>query len=236
MDEILGGLADYLGRGAVTSASVARAAEGTTFEASCYADPLGVEHLTGSLSKAVEFFGAWEAPVQLRFTSKFDGVDPLIGIGHARRVRVRMSVNAPALVRFEGGASPLANRVAALGRLARDGYRVGLTIAPIQPVDNWRREYETLFDLVSGALAGVADLDLTAELITHRFSAKSKAVLQGWYPGTALDLDEAARARKTTKFGTAKFVYPTPLMREMRDALTAMLRDRLPAARVLYWT
>lgn len=236
IEEILAGLAGYLGRGEVTSASSDRAAEGTTFEASCYADPLGIEHLTGSLSEAVRFFGAWDAPVQLRFTSKFDGVGPLIGLNHARRVRVRMSVNAPSLIRFEGGTSPLDARIAALGRLARDRYRVGLTIAPIQPAGDWRAGYGELFDRVGRELDGVPDLDLTAELITHRFTPKSKAVLEGWYPGSDLDLDEAVRSRKLTKFGSTKWVYPAPIMREMRDELTRMLAARLPYAKTLYWT
>ena len=141
VEEILGGLAAYVGQGQVTSASPDRAHEGTTFEASCYADPLGIEHLTGSLSEAVRVFGAWDAAVQLRFTTKFDGVGPLIGLDHGRRVRVRMSVNAQPLIRFEGGTSTLAARLSALGRLARDGYRVGLTVAPIQPVEGWRETY-----------------------------------------------------------------------------------------------
>ena len=236
VEEILSALPDHLGRGTVTSASGGRAHEGTTFEASCYADPLGIEHLTGSLSEAVRFFGRWDAPVQLRFTSKFDGVAPLIGLAHGGRVRVRMSVNAPALIRFEGGTSPLQARLDALARLARDGYRVGLTVAPIQPIDDWRAGYAELFDRTAQALAGVSDPDLTVELITHRFTPKSKAVLQDWYPGSSLDLDEGARARKLTKFGSTKFVYPADTMREMRGALTGMIADRMPDARILYWT
>ncbi len=236
VDEILDGLAAYVGQGGVTSVSADRAHEGTTFEASCYADPLGVEHLTGSLSAAVRRFGAWDASVQLRFTTKFDGVGPLIGLPHGRRVRVRMSVNAAPLIRFEGGTSSLSARLSALGRLARDGYRVGLTVAPIQPVEGWRVAYAQLFRDAGRELAGVADLDLTVELITHRFTPKSKAVIQGWYPGTSLDLDEAARSRKLTKFGSTKFVYPAPLMREMRETLAALLHEHLPAARQLYWT
>ncbi|WP_217433618.1 spore photoproduct lyase family protein [Caulobacter sp. S45] len=234
--EILDDLAAYVGQGSVTSVSQARSQEGTTFEASCYADPLGVEHLTGSLAEAVRFFGAWEAPVQLRFTTKFDGVEPLLGLAHARRVRVRMSVNAAPLIRFEGGTSPLAARLAALGRLARDGYRVGLTVAPIQPVDGWREAYTALFAQAAAELEGIPDLDLTAELITHRFTPKSKAVLQAWYPGTALDLDEDSRSRKLTKFGSTKFVYPAALMRDMREALSTMIGRELPSARILYWT
>lgn len=236
LDEILEGLPAHLGRGAVTSASVERAHEGTTFEASCYADPLGIEHLTGSLTETVRFFGRWEAPVQLRFTSKFAGVEPLIGLPHGRRVRVRMSVNASSLIRYEGGTSPLSARLDALARLAHDGYRVGLTVAPIQPVAEWRAGYADLFAQAARALAGAPDLDLTVELITHRFTPGSKSVLQGWYPGSDLDLDEAARSRKLTKFGSVKYVYPADAMREMRAALTGLAAEHLPAARILYWT
>ncbi|GJE53803.1 Spore photoproduct lyase [Methylobacterium thuringiense] len=236
LDEILEALPAHLGQGGVTSTSADRAHEGTTFEASCYADPLGIEHLTGGLTKAVRFFGSWDAAVQLRFTSKFADVSPLIGLPHGRQVRVRMSVNAPALIRYEGGTSPLAARIEALSRLARDGYRVGLTVAPIQHFEGWRSGYADLFAQVGQALAGVPDLDLTAELITHRFTPGSKGVLQGWYPGSDLDLDEGARSRKLTKFGSVKFVYPAETMREMQAALTGLLAEHLPAARLLYWT
>ena len=236
VEEILGGLGAYFGQGAVTSVSAERAGEGTTFEASCYTDPLGVEHLTGSLSEAVRFFGAWNAPVQLRFTTKFAEVDPLIGLDHGGRVRVRMSVNAAPLIRFEGGTSPLAARLNALGCLARDGYKIGLTVAPIQPVEGWREAYAALFRMAATELADVANLDLTAELITHRFTPKSKAMLQGWYPGSRLEMDEAQRSRKLTKFGSVKHVYPAPIMRELRAGITAALSQHLPSARMLYWT
>ena len=236
VDEILAGLPFALGEGTVTSRSAKRAEEGTTYEASCYTDPLGIEHLTGSLAEAVRFFGAWEAPVQLRFATKFAAVSPLIGLHHARRVRVRYSINAPRLIRYEGGTSPLAARIGALGRLARDRYRIGLTVAPIQHFAGWREDYAALFAAVAHELSGVADLDLTAELITHRFTPNSKAVLQGWYPGSDLDLDEANRVRKLTKFSSVKHVYPAPIMKEMRAGLNALLAEHLPQARVLYWT
>ena len=236
LDEILGGLAAYVGKGAVTSAQAARAAEGTTFEASCYTDPLGIEHLTGSLSAAVRAFGAWNAPVQLRFTTKFAGVAPLIGLAHGGRVRVRMSVNAAPLMRFEGGTSPLPERLKALGALARAGYKVGLTVAPIQPVEGWREAYDALFVDAARELDGVPDLDLTAEFITHRFTPKSKTVLQGWYPASKLEMDEEQRSRKFTKFGSIKHVYPSATMGELKGELTRLLAAHLPQARLLYWT
>ncbi len=239
LDEILAGLDDHVGAGSVTSGTAGRGHEGTTFEASCYTDPLGIEHLTGSLARTVEHVGthAWAGPVQLRFTTKFDGVRPLLGLPHGGRTRVRMSVNAPAIGdRFEGGTARMPRRVAALRELALDGYPVGLTIAPIMPVDGWQDGYGALLDDVRAALDDVPGLDLTVEMITHRFTPKSKDVLLGWYPRTRLEMDEDLRRLKRGRFGSVKHVYPAPVMTELRTWFEAALAERLPRARVLYWT
>ena len=175
--------------------------------------------------------------MQLRWTTKYDAVDPLLALPHSGRTRVRFSVNAePVARRLEGGTAPLASRLAAMGRMARAGYPVGLTVAPIIPVEGWRESYGALLDGAAAALAGAPSLDLTVELITHRFTPGSKAVLSGWYPGTSLDMDEAARSRKLTKFGSVKYVYPKETMRELRGWFERAVAERLPAARVLYWT
>ena len=234
--EILGGLEAGLGAGQVTSRSVARAGEGTTFECSCYTDPLALEHLTGHLARAITWFGAWEAPVQLRFTTKFDAVEPLLDLPHRGRTRIRFSVNATAAMRHEGGAPRVGDRLAALRRVALAGYPVGLTVAPILRLPDWAGEYDRLFAQVAEALDGVAAPDLTAELITHRFTPGSREVLTGWYPGSDLEMDASQRARKTTKFGSLKFVFPADEMRLMRSTLEASLARHLPAARRLYWT
>jgi spore photoproduct lyase len=236
LDAILGNLPAYLGQGAVTSAQVARASEGTTFEASCYTDPLGIEHLTGSLSRAITHFGAWEAPVQLRFTTKFAAVAPLLTLAHRGRTRIRFSVNARAAARYEGGTASLDARLAALRAVALAGYPVGLTVAPILPVPDWHEAYAALIRDAAAALAGVPGLDLTVELITHRFTPGSRQVLQGWYPGSDLPMDEAERTRKLTKFGSVKYVFPQDLMRTMRETITGVIARELPQARVLYWT
>ncbi|HZG89029.1 MAG TPA: radical SAM protein [Pseudonocardia sp.] len=237
LDEILHNLGAYVGRGTITSRRVARRDEGTTFEASCYTDPLALEHLTGSWRRAVEHFGSWDAPVQLRWTTKFDDVGSFVGLSHAGRTRVRFSVNClPVTTRFEGGTSRLPDRLAALRRLALDGYPVGLTIAPIMTVPDWRTRYGELLDGVAAAVEGVPDLDLTAELITHRFTPGSREVLLGWYPRTKLEMDEEVRTRKHGRFGAVKYVYPADTMAELRSWFEGRIAERLPSCRVLYWT
>ena len=234
--EILAGLAPAVGQGTVTSANAARAGEGTTFECSCYTDPLAIEHLTGHLAACIRHFGAWDAPVQLRFTTKFDAVEPLLGLAHHGRTRIRFSVNAAGAERHEGGAPRVAARLRALRAAAAAGYPVGLTVAPILRLPGWADAYERLFAEVAAALDGVPGVDLTAELITHRFTPKSKDVLAGWYPGSPLEMDEGRRSRKLTKFGSVKYVFPREEMVAMRATVEAAIGRQLPAARVLYWT
>lgn len=236
LSEILAGLPPLLGQGQVTSRDAARAAEGTTFEASCYTDPLGIEHITGSLAETIRFFGGWNAAAQLRFTTKYDDVGPLLALLHGRRTRIRFSVNARGTARFEGGAPRVPDRLRALREVALAGYRIGLTVAPILHLPDWREAYDALLADCAAALDGVADPDLSVELITHRFTEGSREVLQGWYPGSGLEMDPAQRSRKLTKFGSAKYVFPKTLMAELRASLGASVRRHLPQARLLYFT
>ena len=236
LPEIFAALEPHVGRGRITSRSVSRAHEGTTFEASCYTDPLAIEHLTGSLSALVRHFGGWEVDVQLRFTSKFAAVEPLLGLDHGRRTRMRASVNPAGYARFEGGTDKVADRLRALRRMADAGYRVGLTVAPIIAGEGWREAYRELLDQAADALNSAPDLDLTVELITHRFTAGSKAVLDRWYPGSSLPMDPAGRVEKRTKFGSVKYVYTPETMAELKSFFHERIAAVLPAARILYWT
>ena len=183
LPEILDELPKHLGQGRITSRSKTRAHEGTTYEASCYTDPLALEHLTGSLSALIAYMGEWQADAQLRFTSKFASVEPLLGVAHHGRTRMRASINPPRFARFEGGTSPVGQRLHALRRMADAGYPIGLTVAPIIAAEGWEQAYGQLIADAAAALDGVGDLDLTVELITHRFTPGSKAVLDSWYPG-----------------------------------------------------
>ncbi len=234
--EILGVLEAALGQGGVTTGTVARGGEGTTYECSCYTDPLGIEHLTGSLAAAVRHFGAWPAAVQLRFTTKFSRVEPLLGLPHGGRTRVRFSLNSAMAERFEGGAPRMAARLAALRDVAAAGYRIGIVVAPIMDLPGWAAEYDRLMADVAAAVDGFEGGDLTIELITHRFTPKSKDVLNSWYPGSDLEMDEARRARKMTKFGSVKWVMPRARMVAVRAELERSVARWLPHARVLYWT
>lgn len=211
-----------------------------TFEVSCYTDPLGIEHLTGSLAECIRYFGTREDGY-LRWVSKFDGVDELLDLPHNGHTRCRISVNAaPISGRFEGGTASVAARLQALRRLALPraqgggGYPVGLVIAPIMPGEDWQYHYSCLFDAISAALD--FDCDLTFELISHRFTPGSKDVLMSWYPHSKLDMDESKRSVKRNKFGGTKYVYDADTMKTLRRFFEFELSKRFPQAKILYWT
>jgi spore photoproduct lyase len=229
LPQILANLANY-----------ERPGEPTSYEVSCYTDPLGIEHLTGSLAECIRYFGTRE-DASLRWVSKFDQVEPLLDLPHNGHTRCRSSVNATAISRqFEGGTAPVANRLQALRQLALPraqaggGYPVGLVIAPIMPIDDWQTHYSQLFDQIETALD--FDCDLTFELISHRFTPGSKDVLLSWYPNTKLDLAEAGRSQKRNKFGGTKYVYSSEIMKALRQFFEQEISRRFPQAQLLYWT
>jgi spore photoproduct lyase len=120
--------------------------------------------------------------------------------------------------------------------MADAGYPVGLTVAPIIAADGWRHAYAELIDQAASALRGAARLDLTAELITHRFTEGSKSVLDRWYPGSSLPMDPGGRTEKRTKFGAVKWVYAAETMAELKTFFHEQFAAKLPEARILYWT
>lgn len=212
----------------------------TSFEASCYTDPLSIEHLTGSLEKTIRFFGE-QQNVHLRFVTKFDAVDNLLNIPHNGNTRWRISLNAaPVSSRLEGGTASLPARLNAIRKLASPkengggNYPIGVVLAPIMPIENWKQEYMQLLDQLQQHLN--FPTDLTFELITHRFTPTSKEVLLGWYPNTSLDMDEANRSVKTNKFGGSKFVFTTAVMQEMKQFFYQQIGEKFPKAKILYWT
>ena len=212
----------------------------TSFEASCYTDPLSIEHLTGSLAETIKFFSN-RADSHLRFVTKFDNVDPLLHINHNGRSRWRISLNAnPVSRRLEGGTASISSRIKALRKLAlprEDGggnYPIGVVLAPIMPIPNWQEEYSLLLDELQQNLD--FHTDLTFELITHRFTPGSKEVLLEWYPNTSLEMDETSRAVKRNKFGGTKYVYVKETMNEMKEFFYTGINKRFPESQILYWT
>ncbi|HHP7230352.1 MAG TPA: spore photoproduct lyase family protein [Xenococcaceae cyanobacterium] len=208
--------------------------QNTTYEVSCYTDPLGIEHLTGSLAECIRYFGTRER-AYLRWVTKFANVKSLLNLPHNGHTRCRISVNANPVSQFmEGGTAKVAQRLQAIRQLALQGYPIGIVIAPIMAIADWQQYYLKLLENIAQALD--FDCDLTFELITHRFTPKSKSTLQTWYPNSKLDLGETNRSQKRNKFGGVKYVYDRDTMSELQEFIQTQITTNFPQAQILYWT
>jgi spore photoproduct lyase len=213
-----------------------RAPEITRFEAACTSDPVGIEHITGSLKEVIEFMG--EQPLgRLRFVTKFHHVEPLLDAKHNGHTRFRFSINSDYVIRnFEPRTSSFAERIEAAGKVARAGYPLGFIIAPIIWYDGWEQGYTELLHKLSQTLPKEATVDLTFELIQHRFTKTAKNVIEKRYPKTKLELDEAKRKYKWGKYGQGKYVYPDEQADALRELLTEQIFNHFPGARIEYFT
>jgi spore photoproduct lyase len=213
-----------------------RAPEITRFEASCTSDIVGIDHLTHSLKKAIEYFGKSEHGL-LRFVTKFHHVDHLLDADHRGKTRFRFSVNADYVIKnFEPGTSSLDLRIEAAAKVAGADYPLGFIVAPIYLHEGWEEGYKTLFQKLYDKLPAKATEDLTFELIQHRFTKPAKRVIQQNYPMTKLELDEAKRQYKWGRYGIGKYVYTKDEATEIKETLSDYIHSYFPQARIEYFT
>lgn len=213
-----------------------RAPEMTRFEAACTSDPVGLEHISGSLKECIEFMG--QQPLgRLRFVTKFHHVEPLLDAKHNGHTRIRFSVNAEYVIKhFEPATSGLSDRLAAAGKVARAGYPLGFIIAPIIWHEGWEEGYAKLLMQLKEALPEEAASGLTFELIQHRFTKTAKNVILRRYPRTKLEMDETKRKYKWGRWGQGKYVYPDEQADALREFITERIFESFPEATIDYFT
>lgn len=213
-----------------------RAPEITRFEAACTSDPVGLEHISGSLKEYIEFMGR-EPLGRLRFVTKFHHVEPLLDAKHNGHTRFRFSVNADYVIKnFEPATSSFYERIEAAGKVAKAGYPLGFIIAPIIWHEGWEEGYGELLHKLKEALPPEATSDLTFELIQHRFTKTAKTVIHQRYPKTKLEMDEAKRKYKWGRWGQGKYVYPDEQATALREFISERIFTHFPKAKIDYFT
>ncbi|GAA0308874.1 spore photoproduct lyase [Gracilibacillus halotolerans] len=227
VDEIFDAAEEYMAE---------RAPEFTRFEASCTSDIVGVDHLTHTLKRAIEFFGKSEYG-KLRFVTKFEHVDHLLDAEHNGKTRFRFSINDDYIIKyFEPGTSRLDGRIKAAVKVAEAGYPLGFIVAPIYLHEGWKEGYQEMFEKLNDALPAFAKKDLTFEMIQHRFTKPAKRVIEQNYPMTKLELDESKRKWKWGRYGIGKYVYTDNEQEDIKDTLGGYIQQYFPEAKLEYFT
>jgi len=205
-----------------------------TFEASSQGDPVPLERYTGALRRAVEFF-ARVPDGYLRVVTKFTDVEPLLGLDHRKKTRVRFSLEAPGFSReFERGVPGVEERLRAAAKIAESGYPIGFLVAPVF-LEVGLRPYEGLLRMMRETFANGLPEDTTLEFVTHRFTERAKAFILARCPGSRLPMREESRRFRRGRFGTGKYLYPAEQLNVAREAMLQMAAKILPEVRVEYF-
>ena len=201
-----------------------------TFEIGSNSDLVLENEITGNLVWTIEYFARYGRG-RLTFPTKFDMVDALLPLDHGRKVVFRMSVNPEEIVRrIELGTSPLKERVRALNAMRDAGYSVGILIAPVILLPDWRQRYGDLIDYLSDALSEAVRRGAFIEIIFMTYGYVQNAINLEAFPGSLPLLDKA----QMTGRGRGKYCYTAAARAEAETFLRERLSMKLPQMPILY--
>ena len=201
-----------------------------TFEIGSNSDLILENTITGNLEWTIPKF-AENNKGYLTFPTKFDMVDPLLNLDHNGRVIVRMSVNPEKIIqRVEFGTSCLEHRVKAINKLKDAGYKVGILIAPIILIDNWKEEYENLIKYLKENLSEKVKKDAFFELIFMTYSYVHKMINQDAFPNAIKIFDE----EKMTGRGKGKYTYKEQERKEGETFFREKMQEYFPDNKIEY--
>lgn len=201
-----------------------------TFEIGSNSDLVMENEVTGNLPWTVNQFSKYGRGA-LTFPTKFDMVEPLLNLDHREKVIFRMSVNPEEIIRrIEIGTSPLAGRVKALNAVCAAGYPVGMLIAPVILLPDWKKLYGELIDFLPDALDRRVRAGGFIEIILMTYSFVQNAINQEAFPGGTELLDRAIMTGR----GKGKYCYQQGPRAEAEAFLRERLAAKLPGMKILY--
>ena len=159
------------------------APEPQTFEIGSNSDLVLENTITDNLHYTIERFGC-EGRGHLTFPTKFDMVDSLLSLDHRGKTIFRMSVNPQDIIRrIELGTSALHARIQALNNMADAGYPVGLLIAPVILLPDWKQLYSKLIEQLADELSEKVKQTGFIEIILMTYSFVQNAINTDAFPG-----------------------------------------------------
>ena len=155
-----------------------------TFEIGSNSDLILENTITNNLVWTIENFAKSNSG-KLTFPTKFDMVDPILNLNHKGKIIFRMSVNPVEIIKqIEIGTSPLMNRIKAINKVNEAGYEVGILIAPVVLVENWKSLYEELIKILYENLSSSVKEDVFFEIIFMTYSYIHRMINQDAFPNT----------------------------------------------------
>ncbi len=201
-----------------------------TFEIGSNSDLILENTITNNLVWTIENFKNSKKG-KLTFPTKFDMVDSILNLDHKGKIIVRVSVNPEEIInRVEFGTSRLKGRIEAINKLHEAGYEVGVLIAPVIFVDNWKKLYLELIQRLNSELSDKVKSKVFFEVIFMTYSYIHTKINEEAFPN-AINL---YNKDIMTGRGRGKYWYKKEIREEGEIFFRENLKKYFPRNEVLY--
>lgn len=201
-----------------------------TFEIGSNSDLILENTITNNLVWTIENFKNTEKG-KLTFPTKFDMVEPILPLEHKGKIIVRMSVNPEEIInRVEFGTSRLQGRIEAINKLKEAGYQIGILIAPVIFVENWKELYLQLIQRLESELSFKVKKDVFFEIIFMTYSYVHIKINEEAFPN-AIDLYDKD---KMTGRGRGKYWYKNEIRQEGEKFFREKMKQYFPNNEIIY--
>ncbi len=179
------------------------------------------ETITGNLSWTIKEFVKNTNKGKLTFPTKFHMVDSILHLEHQNRIIPRVSVNPKSIIqKIELGTSNLDQRIEAINKLASAGYPVGILVAPIIFVENWKKLYKDLIVYLSKKLSDEAKEKIFFEVIFMTYSFVHNAINTEAFPNSPVLFSKELMTGR----GKGKYTYKNELKAEGTLYISSLLK------------
>ena len=201
-----------------------------TFEIGSNSDLILENTITGNLHWTIENFKNTSKGI-LTFPTKFDMVDDILDIDHRGKVVVRMSVNPEEIInKVEFGTSRLKGRIEAINKLKEAGYKIGILIAPVILVDNWKQLYLELIQRLNQELSEKVKKDVFFEIIFMTYSYVHTKINEEAFPNAINLYDQ----EMMTGRGRGKYWYKNNVRSEAETFLREQMKKYFSNNKIEY--
>ena len=207
--------------------------EELVFEIGSNSDLILENWITGNLKWTIENFKVDKG--YLTFPTKFDMVDDILDLNQEQKdkIIIRMSVNPKEIVKkIEIGTSPLENRIKAINKLVNSGYKVGILIAPVIFLDDWKNLYEELIIYLKENLSEKVKKQLFFEVIFMTYSYIHRKINEDAFPNS-IDL---YNKELMTGRGKGRYTYRQDMRKEGEQYIGELLNKYFSKNKIIYFS
>ena len=201
-----------------------------TFEIGSNSDLILENTITGNLPWTIENFKNTKKGF-LTFPTKFDMVDDLLNLDQKGKVIIRVSVNPEQIInRVEFGTSRLNGRIEAINKLKQAGYKIGILIAPVILVENWKELYSQLIQTLADKLTEEVKKDVFFEIIFMTYSFVHTKINEEAFPN-AINL---YNKEIMTGRGKGKYMYKPMVRADAETFIRAQMKKYFSQNTIMY--